>query len=40
MKRENLIGRKELGEFCDQFAYNVKIPYRKKNKKIKKNKRI
>lgn len=36
MKRDNLTGKEELGEFCDQFAHDVKIPYPKSHKKLRK----
>ncbi|XP_028093476.1 uncharacterized protein LOC114293584 [Camellia sinensis] len=34
MKHQNLTGRKELGEFCDQFAYEPGIKYPNKTRKI------
>ena len=33
MKKQNLTDKKELGEFCDQFAYDTKIQYPYKTKK-------
>ena len=32
MKKQNLTKKKELGEFCDQFAYDSKLQYPSKNK--------
>ena len=34
MKQQNLTGRKELGEFCDQFAYEPGIKYPAKPRKV------
>ena len=33
LKRQRLTGRKELGEFCNQFAYNLDIPKDKISRK-------
>ncbi|KAM7510610.1 hypothetical protein LguiB_009485 [Lonicera macranthoides] len=32
LKAQNLTGRKEIGEFCDQFAYDLSIPYSRTKK--------
>ncbi|XP_028111364.1 uncharacterized protein LOC114309755 [Camellia sinensis] len=34
MKQQNLTGRKELGEFCEQFAYEPGIKYPNKSRKL------
>ncbi|XP_028051189.1 uncharacterized protein LOC114255842 [Camellia sinensis] len=34
MKQQNLTGRKELGEFCEQFAYEPGIKYPAKPRKV------
>ncbi|GMP81116.1 hypothetical protein CsSME_00035935 [Camellia sinensis var. sinensis] len=34
MKQHNLTGRKELGEFCDQFAYEPAIKYPGKSRQV------
>ncbi|XP_028104274.1 uncharacterized protein LOC114303333 [Camellia sinensis] len=39
MKQQNLTGRKELGEFCEQFAYEPGIKYPAKTRKISHKKR-